>query len=88
MRADQQIPARAYAVCLTSQCLHPMSCPFLLCTGSEVRPTTARRLAIVGWFHRHAEAAREATDDELSPLALAIREHFLKEGKVIKVGRR
>ena len=56
----------------------------LLCDGSEVRPTTARRLAIVGWFHRHAEAAQE-DEEELSPLALAIREHYRKEGKVIKL---
>ena len=50
----------------------------------EVMPTTAQRLAVVGWFHRHAEA--EETDEEaLSDLGRAILEHYRKQGKAVKI---
>jgi len=51
----------------------------------EVRPTTSRRLAIVGWFHRHQEPPAEAEDNDLTPLARAIREHYRSQGTAIKL---
>jgi predicted 2-oxoglutarate/Fe(II)-dependent dioxygenase YbiX len=52
----------------------------------EVRPTTKRRLAIVGWLHRHVAEEEEAPDEaeQLSDLALAIREHYRTKGKSTK----
>lgn len=49
----------------------------------EVRPTTKKRLAIVGWLHRHVE---EDLDEEagLSELAIAIREHYRSKGELTK----
>ena len=52
----------------------------------EVRPTFSKRLAIVGWFHRHVEPVEEEDDEELSPLARAIMEHYRAQGKDVKVG--
>ena len=49
----------------------------------EVRPTTARRLAIVGWFHRHVEPA-VVDEAALSPLARAIAEHYQAQGKRVR----
>ena len=52
----------------------------------EVRPTTKRRLAIVGWFHRHAEeAVPELEEEDLSPLARAILEHYREKGKAVRM---
>ena len=52
----------------------------------EVLPTTSRRLAIVGWLHRHVEPAAAIEDAELTPLARAIRDHFEAKGQVVKLG--
>ena len=51
----------------------------------EVMPTTARRLAIVGWLHRHQEAPREEEAESLTPLARAIREHYRGKGEAVKL---
>ena len=55
----------------------------------EVRPTFSKRLAIVGWLHRHAVAAEleeaESRENQLSPLALAIMEHYGAQGKEVKM---
>ena len=51
----------------------------------EVRPTTARRLAVVGWFHRHVEPPIEVDEAALSPLARAIAEHYRAQGQGIKL---
>ena len=53
----------------------------------EVRPTTAKRLAIVGWFHRHVDPPSPQDDAELSPLAVAIRDHYRTQGKTVKMGQ-
>ena len=52
----------------------------------EVRPTTARRLAVVGWLHRHVPPPEEVDDADLTPLARAIMEHYRAQGKTIKLG--
>jgi len=50
----------------------------------EVRPTTAKRLAIVGWLHRH-QTPPEVDEEALTPLARAILEHYRAQGKDIKL---
>jgi len=50
----------------------------------EVRPTTSRRLAIVGWYHRRVEV-EEVDESSLSPLALALLQHYREKGKTIKL---
>jgi SM-20-related protein len=52
----------------------------------EVRPTTARRLAVVGWLHRHVEPPPAADDADLTPLARAILEHYRAKGEAVKLG--
>ena len=55
----------------------------------EVMPTFSKRLAIVGWLHRHIEPVDhdDAPDDEsLSPLARAIMEHYRAQGKDVRMG--
>ena len=52
----------------------------------EVMPTFRKRLAIVGWLHRHVEPVEEDEDDEsLSPLARAIMEHYRSQGKDVRI---
>jgi SM-20-related protein len=54
----------------------------------EVRPTFARRLAVVGWLHRRAspaEASVEARGTALSPLARAIERHYAAKGKEVRI---
>ena len=51
----------------------------------KVRPTTARRLAIVGWYHRRVEPPEQVDESTLSPLALALLKHYCEQGKTIKL---
>lgn len=51
----------------------------------EVRPTCARRLAIVGWFHRHVEPPPAVDEAALTPLARALRQHYRDQGQAIKL---
>ena len=54
----------------------------------EVMPTSAKRVAIVGWFNRaltEAEAAAASVDEaEMSPLAAAIYQHYRERGEAVK----
>ena len=50
----------------------------------EVRPTTASRLAVVGWLHRHQQAP-EVDEESLSELGRALLEHYRSKGEVIKL---
>jgi Rps23 Pro-64 3,4-dihydroxylase Tpa1-like proline 4-hydroxylase len=50
----------------------------------EVRPTTASRMAIVGWLHRHQQAP-EVDEDSLSELGRALLEHYRSKGETIKL---
>lgn len=45
----------------------------------EVLSTSAKRVAIVGWFHREVDEP-EVDESSLSPLALAIRQHYKAKG--------
>ena len=51
----------------------------------EVLPTTARRLAVVGWYHRHHKPPPDVDDAALSPLARALRDHYRAKGQQIKL---
>lgn len=53
----------------------------------EVRHTSAKRMAIIGWLHRElgeAEAPAEPPEEELSELALALKRHYEGRGEKIK----
>lgn len=50
----------------------------------EVRPTTAERMAIVGWLHRHQEPP-EMDEESLSELGRALLEHYRLKGETIKL---
>ena len=53
----------------------------------EVLPTSTKRVAIVGWFHREVESSEDGKlGGELSPLAHAISEHYREQGKPISFG--
>jgi predicted 2-oxoglutarate/Fe(II)-dependent dioxygenase YbiX len=51
----------------------------------EVLSTSAKRVAIVGWFHREVTAP-EVDESALSPLALAIMEHYKAKGMAVSMG--
>ena len=50
----------------------------------EVLSTSARRVAIVGWFHREVDVP-EVDESHLSPLALAIRKHYRAKGMAVSM---
>jgi hypothetical protein len=59
----------------------------------EVRPTSEKRVAIVGWFNRRlSDEESRAKEGELfgdvggdmSPLAAAIMQHYREKGEAVK----
>ena len=57
----------------------------------EVLPTNSMRVAIVGWLGRRLVPSEDGGEEKyalevLSPLALAIRQHYEEQGKLVKMG--
>jgi SM-20-related protein len=52
----------------------------------EVRPTSQKRIAIVGWFNRELsdDEVPKLDEEDLTPLAQAILEHYREKGEAVK----